>query len=288
MFSFPPTHNNNKTTGSPDDRGHERARSRSPAKPSGGAANDSGAAANDSGGDWKEILDRLYEKGEIKRGDIEDRIISDLETMPPADSALAMTRLEGSDIGSIRNINGFVVGIMRRIKDSGGGDGPSLSSLPSSVRAKIDELVSAKKIDADAFDGRLVRALSRLSERSALEALNRYDQSYDDTIRSPQGFMMGILKRFGENERDNGGGGGRYGDRGGGDRYGGGGGGGGRYGGGGGDRYRDRRGGGGGGGYGDRDRGGDRYGGDRGYGGGGGYGGDRGGGDRYGGDRGRY
>ena len=215
--------------------------------------------------------------------------------MSDEEAGSVITRLEDIDASRIRNMNGFVAGIIRRVKSDGPDRGEiTLESLPRAVREKLQDLVEDRKLEQREVDQRLVVALNGLSDRNAEEALRRFADSVDETIRSRQGFLMGIIKRLRDDERGGGGGGYRGGgggrrgggfrggDRyggGGGDRYGGGGGGGDRYGGpppsyGGGDRY----GGGGGGGYGGGDRrssyddtryGGGGGGGSRGYGGGG-------------------
>lgn len=60
------------------------------------------------------------------------------------------------------------------------------------------------KIDRHEIDHRLIRALGDLRESDAQEALERFSSSVDSSIRSRQGFLMGIIKRF---QRDSGGGG---------------------------------------------------------------------------------
>jgi hypothetical protein len=171
-------------------------------------------------------------------------------------------------------MNGFVVGIIRRVKEEGPDRGEGdINTLPKTVQTLLEDLIEDKKLERKDVDQRLVAALLKLSESNAEEALKRFKESVVDdvTIRSKQGFLMGIVRRL----NPNGGGGGRggRGRGGGGDRYGGGDRGGDRYGG---DRGGRR--------YDDRGGGGDRYrgGGDR-YGGGGDRYGGRGGGDRYGG-----
>lgn len=223
--------------------------------------------------------------------------------MRPDEAACVITRLNETDLSRVRNMSRFVGGIIRRVKQDGPDRGEAkMDSLPRPVQRRLEDLIEDRKLDRKEVDQRLIRALGDMSERNAEEALRRFGQSVDETIRSRQGFLMGIIKRINDEQR---GYGGRGGGRGG---YGGGGGGGygrddrGGYGGGGGSYGRDDRGGYGGGGYaagppaaggygggyggGDRRgvHGDDRYGGRGGYsGGGGGYGGDRG----YG-DRGRY
>ena len=247
-------------------------------------------------------MDKLYEKGDLRRGDLDEPIIADLESMPSEEALCVITRLRDSDLRKVRNFNGFVVGIIRRVKQDGPDRGEGqIDTLPKVVQNLLEDLIDDRKLQRKEVDQRLVKALSLLSERNAEEALKRFGQSVDDTIRSKQGFLMGIVRRINDEERGFRGGGGRGGGRGRG------GGGGGYRGGGGGDRYGDR-GGGGSGRYDDRERdrygGGsrydDRYGGGSGggygaappssgpYGGGGGYGDRSGGGyeDRYGGSRG--
>jgi len=279
-FFFPPFYNHHEpyfcpsfpcttTSGSPAERRlRSRSRSRSPE-----ARGRDGAAV-----DWRDELDRIYDNGILRRGDIEDRIISDLESMPADEAVCVVTRLRDSDLKKVRNMNGFVAGIIRRVRQDGPDRGEGqIDTLPKPVQNLLEDLMDDRKLKRSEVDQRLVRALSQLSQRNAEEALTRFSQSVDETIRSKQGFLMGIVKRINDEER----GFSRGGGRGGGSRGYARGGGGGGYGGGGGSRYDDR-GYGGGSRYDDR---GDRY--------GGGGGGDRYGGrdryeDRYGGGGGGY
>jgi Heterogeneous nuclear ribonucleoprotein Q acidic domain len=192
--------------------------------------------------------------------------------MPAEEAGCVITRLRDSDLRKVRNFNGFVAGIIRRVQQDGPDRGEgNMDTLPKPVRNLLEDLIEDRKLERKEVDQRLVRALSQLSERNAEEALKRFGQSVDESIRSKQGFLMGIVKRINDEERGFSRGGGRGGGgfgRGGRGRGGGYGGGDRGYGGGG--RYDER----------DRGYGGEGY--DR-YGGGGG---DRGGGrydDRYGG-----
>lgn len=229
------------------------------------------------------MLEDLYDAGSVRRGDIDDDVIADIEALGGDEALCVIQRLKDSDLDRVRSMSGFVKGIIRRVRQDGPDKGEAkIESLPRAVQRLLDDLIADSKLERAEVDQRMVRALLDLSESNAEEALRRYDRSFDSTIRSRQGFLMGIIKRL--NDRAPRGSSGGY--RGGG----GGGGGGGGYRGGGGHRsggggYNDRgryddrryddrgaRGGGGGGGYDRRD---DRYGGGRDYQGGGGYRGDR-------------
>lgn len=85
-----------------------------------------------------------------------------------------------------------------------------------------------RKLEKREVDARMIRALQDLPERLAEEACTRFNDSVDSSVRSRQGFMMGIIKRLIEEDRygrpppsgyrRGGGGGGRYDDRRGDDR----------------------------------------------------------------------
>ena len=93
-----------------------------------------------------------------------------------------------------------------------------IDSLPMAVQNILEDLIDDKKLERKDVDQRLVRALSKLSEDNAEEALKRFSESLDGTIRSKQGFLIGIVKRLNPDSRGRGRG--RGGDRyGGGDRY---------------------------------------------------------------------
>jgi hypothetical protein len=89
-------------------------------------------------------------------------------------------------------------------------------------------IVHQGKLGKEDLDARVVSAMRRLNDWEKQEAVRRYSTSFDDTVRSKQGFLMGIIKRLGRNDRQGysrprgggnyrgGGGGGRgnrYGDR---------------------------------------------------------------------------
>ncbi|PSC68731.1 Long-chain-fatty-acid-ligase 15 isoform A [Micractinium conductrix] len=283
-------------------RSPRRDRSRSPARP---AAGGSGAPA-----EWRDKLERLFEKGYMRKSEIDTVLLEDIEKMNDDEAGCVVDRLAEANLDRIRNINGFMAGIIKRVRLDGPDRGAGkVDMLPRSVRHRIEDAIDDRKINREEVDQRMVRALADMPAHLAEEAVSRYARSIDDHVRNRQGFMMGIIKKVLEEDRFGGRGGGApaggYGGGGGG--YGGGGYGGGGYGGapasggyGGGGYDRGGYGGGGyGGGGGSRyeSRGGGGYGGSGGgYGGGGGYSGGGGGYDRSydrggyggGGDRGGY
>jgi hypothetical protein len=154
-------------------------------------------------------------------------------------------------MSDVRNPNGFTIGIINRIKKGE----VTLDKVLPPVKAELDRLMDAGKLAFADLTHTSVGILSRLSEASALDALEAYNRDLNNDIRNRSGFFTSIVRRV-EREtmprRDFGGGGRRYDDRRG-------------RGGGGGRRYSpDRRGGGGGGRRYDDRRGGDRRGDDRG------------------------
>lgn len=247
------------------------SRSRSPRR------DRSRSGGRDAGGgsDWRSKLDRLFDKGYLRKSEIDQVLLDDIEKLSDEEAGCVVDRLTEANLDRIRNINGFMAGIIKRVRLDGPDRGAGkVDMLPRSVRHRIEDAIDDRKINRDEVDQRMVRALADMPERLAEEAVVRYARSIDDHVRNRQGFMMGIIKKVLEEDRYGAGGGGGRGG------YGGGGGG---YGGGydrgyGGGGYGGARGGYGGGGYGGGGYGGGGYGGgggydrgyDRGYGGGGG------------------
>lgn len=119
-------------------RSLSRSRSRSPARGGGG-----GGGGGGGDGDWRDELERLYDKGTLRKGDLDERIMSDLEGMRPEEAACVLQRISESDMSRVRNISGFVGGIIRRVKTDGPDKGEAkLDLLPKSVQRALDDLVA--------------------------------------------------------------------------------------------------------------------------------------------------
>lgn len=163
-------------------------------------------------------------------------MLDELDKLNDEEADCVVTRLGEASFDRIKNVSGFVNGIIKRVRLDGPDRGAGkVDMLPRTLRHQLDDLIYDRKIEKDEVDQRMVRALSDMPTNLAEEALSRYARSVDSHVRSRQGFMMGIIKKIMEETRR-------------GPPYGGGG-----YGG---SRYDDRRG------YDDRggyDRGYDRY-----------------------------
>jgi hypothetical protein len=73
---------------------------------------------------------------------------------------------------------------------------PDFSILGEDVKQKLEDLIAAGKFERSDLDFRVVRTLQKLGEYDRKLAIERYECSLDDTIRSKQGFFMGIVKRM--------------------------------------------------------------------------------------------
>jgi hypothetical protein len=125
--------------GSPGDR--RRGASRSPA-PRGRSRSRSPPRGGDEGG-WREKLERLYSKGELRKSDLDERTLSDLEALREDEASCVIDRLTEADFRRVNNINRFVVGIIRRVQRDGPDRGEAnLDSLPKSVARMLEDLIA--------------------------------------------------------------------------------------------------------------------------------------------------
>jgi hypothetical protein len=220
------------------------------------------------GGDpyWQKKLNRLIDDGIVRPGELDNMTLDALEDLSSDLAECAIERFAEANFSRINNKSGFLMGIIRRVKEDGPDGGHvNMDILSRSVRHRLRDLMDDGKLSNTEVDQRMVKALSDLPSELGLEAVDKFATSNLDSVRSKTGFMMGIIKRvaqegmMGGRPPMGGGWGGGYGPPPG--MYGGGGYGGGGYGGGPRGGYGGGGGGYGGGGYDDRDR----------YGGGGGY-----------------
>jgi len=108
-----------------------------------------GDAVDANGNDgWRAALENLYSKGHINRGDLDDRIMSDIEGLPDEEAACVIRRVGETDMSHIRNISGFVGGIIRRVKADGPDRGEAnIESLPQEVQKLLDGLIDDVRFD---------------------------------------------------------------------------------------------------------------------------------------------
>eukprot|EP00889_Picochlorum_renovo_P007317 jgi/Picre1/34347/NNA_001819.t1 len=146
---------------------------------------------------WESSFDELYDSGILKRGDLEDNVIEDLRSLGDKEAAHAIERIKGTEFDKVRNVSAFCRGIIRRVKEYGVEEGdPDFSVLGEKIQQKLEELIGEGKFERTDIDHRVVHCMRRLSEDDRYIALERYESSFDDTIRSKQGFFMGIVKRM--------------------------------------------------------------------------------------------
>lgn len=182
-------------------------------------------------------MEELYDANVVKRGDLSDGFFENLGELQENEQVYVLDRIKATDFSRVRSVEGFSIGIIRRVKDFGMEETePNLSILGEEVKERLETLIADGKFDKSDIDLRVVRTMKKLREEDRKTALDRYEDSLDDSIRSRQGFFMGIVKRMlperpgGNRGRGRHGGGGRdrgyrprsnhHDDRYGGDRYG--------------------------------------------------------------------
>jgi len=85
-------------------------------------------------------LDEIFEKGIINRDDVDQQVIDDIGMLKPEESMHVVQRLEVINIQNVKNMNGFIGGIVRRVKEDGIEEA-TLSSLGPDIQQKIEDLI---------------------------------------------------------------------------------------------------------------------------------------------------
>lgn len=184
--------------------GSPRDRSRSPAKTSN----------VDLSEDVKRRLEALYDDRILKKGELDEGFFDAFGALQENQQIYVLDRIKVTDFSRVRTVEGFCVGIIRRVQDFGMEDAePDFTILGEEVKERLEKLIADGKFERSDIDLRVVRTMKKLQEEDRKIALDRYEDSLDDSIRSKQGFFMGIVKRLlpqrpgGGRGRDRGGGG---------------------------------------------------------------------------------
>ncbi|KAK2078351.1 hypothetical protein QBZ16_003191 [Prototheca wickerhamii] len=147
-------------------------------------------------------LDDLFDRGVITKSDVDEITIADIADLGEEGAQCVVQRFSEADFSRIKSVTGFLKGIIRRVRLDGPDRGESnMDSLPRAVRHSLEDLIEARKLEKREVDARMIRALQDLPERLAEEACTRFNDSVDSSVRSRQGFMMGIIKRLIEEDR---------------------------------------------------------------------------------------
>lgn len=190
--------------------GSPRDRSRSPVKTS----------KVDLSEDVKRRVEELYDDRVVKKGEIGEGFFDALGELQENEQIYVLDRIKVTDFSRVRTVEGFCVGIIRRVKDFGMEDAePDFTILGEEVKERLEKLIADGKFERSDIDLRVVRTMKKLGEEDRKVALDRYEDSLDDSIRSKQGFFMGIVKRLLPQRPGGGRGRGRGGGRGGHRRY---------------------------------------------------------------------
>ncbi|KAK9824242.1 hypothetical protein WJX72_008888 [[Myrmecia] bisecta] len=174
-------------------------KSRSPARRYSGSRSPRERSRSRSGsarGDWKKQLERLVDRGLVNRRDLDESVMEALEDLDDDLAENAVQRFGEANFGRITNKSGFLMGIVRRIKEDGPDGGTAnLDILSRSVRHRLRDLIDDGRMSKEEVDQRMCRALAELPSDRGLEAVDKFAMANLDNVRSKTGFMMGIIKR---------------------------------------------------------------------------------------------
>ena len=129
-------------------------------------------------------------------------------------ASCAVTRFAEANFSRINNKSGFLMGILRRVKEDGPDRGDAdLKILPRSVRYRLQDIIddvcisplttifcarlcckplmpAQGRLSMDDVDARMCKALADLPSDLGLEAVDKFANAHLDTVRSKTGFMV--------------------------------------------------------------------------------------------------
>jgi len=121
-----------------------RSRSRSPVSERGRGGGDlDNTAGTGSENKWKEKFDAIVESGKIKREDVEQEVLDELSELKDEEALYVVERIDALELDRVRNMSGFIKGIIRRVKTDGmEADGPGdLSLLGPDIQKQFEDLI---------------------------------------------------------------------------------------------------------------------------------------------------
>lgn len=92
---------------------------------------------------WKEKLDAIIESGKIRREDVEQDVFDELSELKEEEAVYVVERVDALELDRVRNMSGFIRGIIRRVKTDGTeADGPGdLSLLGPDIQKQLEDLI---------------------------------------------------------------------------------------------------------------------------------------------------
>jgi len=144
-------------------------------------------------------LDVLFDEGRLRRSDLDNGTLSALEDLDDELADIVVGRFARVNFAKVDNINGYLMGILRRVeKDGTGAYTRCLNELCYAVRHRVLDLIDSGVLHRSDVDRRLIRGLQSLPRDLALESLRKLTLANLDNVRNKSGFMIGIIKRLQE------------------------------------------------------------------------------------------
>jgi len=161
-------------------------------------------------------LEQLYSRGTVFPGEIDDKCMGGLASLPEYLAVEAVQDFSCRDLSQIRNKSAYFMGCINKRKDlvhagsqvlamPAAAAAIPLSALPTvgpgeaasspQVRAKIEALMAAGIMPREALDFRAWGEFSKLGEAEAMGALDEFAASDMSRIRNKAAYFMGICKR---------------------------------------------------------------------------------------------
>lgn len=140
-------------------------------------------------------LQELYALG-LAPGDLDNRIIAELEALPEAIAIKCLDSLVSSDLTKIGNKSGFLKGIITTQKTKLATQQATGQALHPSIQAKLDELTATGLLAEGDIDQPILDSLAGFEPSIGLEMIDAFTARDLSTIRNKSGFLAGIMKRY--------------------------------------------------------------------------------------------
>eukprot|EP00041_Stephanoeca_diplocostata_P034304 m.1157661 g.1157661 ORF g.1157661 m.1157661 type:complete len:413 (-) comp24498_c0_seq5:3600-4838(-) len=146
-------------------------------------------------------LDELFACGKLQAGGLDLRILNTLARLPLAHGVRCMEQFSAALLEgvAIRNLNGFLAGIMRRYQSSTAHPAMAqqthiVTQLPQPLQQRVDMLHAMGRVKPGDLDEKILLQITEFGDAWASEILSRFEESDLSKVQCavPVGALLGV------------------------------------------------------------------------------------------------
>jgi predicted RNA-binding protein YlqC (UPF0109 family) len=150
-------------------------------------------------------IEELYSSGLIARGELNERCLNTLKTLPPNDALSILKKFTANDLSKVQNKSAYLTSIIQRTKDNcgfsyqqGGGTGSSVqheSGSTVSVFLQIEEIYGSSLVERGTIDERCVGRLKGMPIMQATQAIECFKKADFRSVRNVSAYFNNIISK---------------------------------------------------------------------------------------------